>query len=314
MSDQTPPDVGPPSLPALPPTAVSSGLTGLTRLTRWTGSHVLLFFLSACATSLLFSGHPRVGRAWGILLHFLLPAAVGGLQALWLRGSVRNVWLWIPASVLGLPQCLIFGEGWGVLPVLGFGMAVLQAAVVRPWGFRFTLLWITLSGWGWMLAWNAAPALDTFSPGWLINPISGGAPPPLEMALAGIVYGLFTSPILFHPNARLPKDRTATFRRFPWWIPSGMVVAMLLVTFYFAVHFGRLIQARNSLVTLIVGSPDPTVTRWADLPIVLVPLLSGEFTYRCITWNCWAGRILSPGAISFLAAVRGVDGRGRRHR
>lgn len=280
----------------------------------WAGSHFLVFFLPACATGLLSGGHPRMGRAWGILLHFFLPAAVGALQALWLRRYVRNVWLWIPASVIGILQCLIFGEGWGVLPVLGFGLAVLQAVVVRPWGFRFALLWIALSGWGWMLAWQAAPALDSLSPGWLIDPVSAGAPPELEMALAGLVYGLFTSPILLHPDARFPKDTTTLFRRFPWWIPAGMIVSMLLVTYYFGVHFGRLIQARNALVTLIVGFPDPTVTRWADLPIVLIPLLSGEFTYRCMTWNCRAARILSRSALSLLAAVRDVVGLGRRHR
>jgi len=259
------------------------------RWVGWTGSHILIFFLSAFVTGLLFNDHPRVGRAWGILLHFFVPGAVGFLQAFWLRGSVRNVWLWIPASVLGIPQCLIFGEGWGVLPVLGFGMAVLQAVIVRPWGLRFTLLWIALSGWGWMLAWKAAPAVDALSPGWLINPVSGGAPPLLEMALAGFVYGVFTSPILFHSTARLPKDRTALFRRFPWWIPSGMVISMMLVTFYFGVHFGRLIQARNALVTLICGVPFPMVTRWADLLLVVIPLVSGEFAYRCMTW-IWSAR------------------------
>jgi hypothetical protein len=279
----------------------------------WTGSHVVVFLLLAGATSLLFDGHPRVGRAWGLLLHFVLPGAVGCIQAFWLRGFVRNRWLWILASILGLAECLILSEGWGVLPVLGFGMGLLQAAIIRPWGFRFVLLWITLAGLGWMLAWEAAPALDHPAPGWLLDPVRTAGSPVLETTLAGLIYGLFTSPILFISRSRRPHPASNPFHRFPFWIPAGMLVSMVIVTFYAGVYFGRLLQARDFLFTLISGSPDPTMTRWADLLIVLTPLVAGEITYRCMTWNYRSVRIWFSRALSFPALVRGVDGGSRRH-
>ncbi len=314
MPDQATPKVGPPLKPLVSPTVVSPRGTVWVRGWGWTGSHLLIFFLSASLVSLLFNHHPRVGRVWGIFLHLLLPGAVGSVQWLWLRGSVRNSWLWIAASILGLLQCLIFSEGWGVLSVLGFGMGVLQATVVRPWGLRFALLWMTLSGSGWMLAWQAAPALDRFSAGWLVDRVTTDTPPPWEMALAGLVYGLFTSPILLYRPCRTRGTVPIGFDRFPGWLPFGMVSSMMIVTFFFGVHFGRMMAVRNALITFIFGFPDPTWTRWADLLIVLVPFLSGEIAYRWMTW-IWSSKWISfRGAISFLAPLRGVVGLGRRHR
>ncbi len=249
----------------------------------WTAAHGLMFWILGAVTWLVFQQHPRVGQAWGILLHYLLPAAIGLLQAVFLRKWVRHCWIWFPATLLGVPFCLLLNDGWGVLPTMGFGFGVTQAVLLRPRGPLICTFWIMASGIGWFLPWVGTTLLSPFFNARLSGDASMEISPVLATAWTGLVYGTLTSPIFFWLTARGlpgPKEQNAWL---DWLTPCGMYLLMMALWESAGRNFDMVMLARNSVVALLFGRSDSTLTRWADPFSIGIFFLGSELAYQVLT-------------------------------
>ena len=248
----------------------------------WSAAHGFLFWLLASATWIAFQQHPRVGKAWGVLLHYVLPGAVGLLQSAFLLKRVRHVWLWLPATLLGVPISLDFIDGWGVLPVIGFGMGASQAVLLRSRGPLLYACWTLVSGAGWLLPWVATTLVSPLHSG------STGEPnlelsPVLATAWTGLVYGTLTSPLFLWLSAKELPETKVQMDRLDWLTPCVIYLVMLSLGECAARNYHMVRHVRNILVAFFWGQPDSTVTRWGDLFCVGIFYLGGEMTYRVLT-------------------------------
>lgn len=249
----------------------------------WTAAHGLMFGTLALLTSLLFQQHPRVGRVWGILLHYVLPGATGLLQTVFLRKTVRHCWMWFPATLLGVPFCLNLNDGWGVLPAIGFGLGVAQAVLLRPRGILVSIYWIVFSGVGWFLPWVAIPLLNPFSAGILAGESNLELSPIIATAWTGVIYAAFTSSTLFllTPKQLLRPREQGT--RLDWLTPSGMFLVMVALGECSGRNFDVVMHLRNAAAAAVFGRADSFITRWLDPFLIGILFLGSEIAYQVLT-------------------------------
>lgn len=248
----------------------------------WSAAHGLMFSALAALTWLFFQQHQRVGLAWGILLHYLLPGAIGLLQTLFLRRYVRHFWLWFPGTLFGVPLCLLLNEGWGVLPNIGFGFGVAQAVLLRPRGIFVSLTWIVVSGVSWFLPWVAVPFFNPFAAHGLAIESNMEISPVTATAWAGLIYGTLTSSIFFLLGLQWPAPDQQT-DWLDWMTPTGVYIVMIAIFECGGRNFDLVMQLRNVAVAMIFSGTDSAMTRWADPFLIGIPFLGGEIAYRVLT-------------------------------
>ena len=107
--------------------------------------------------------------------------------------------------------------------------------------------------------------------------------PVLATTWTGLVYGTLTSPIFFCLTARGlpgPKEQNAWL---DWLTPCGMYLLMMALWESAGRNFDMVMLARNSVVALLFGRSDSTLTRWADPFSIGIFFLGSELAYQVLT-------------------------------
>lgn len=266
-----------------PPLPTSKPQRSLFSGCAWVLAHVLVTLVSTTILTKWVDGNPLMGRIWGGYLVVGLPILFGAVQYPFIRNSFESSWAWGILSIFALPLCLLQVEGWGVVPMVGFGLGLAQATLVRPRGFWIMTLWVASSGLGWFAGWYLPLALHQWSWTHGMVPRIEGLSPWVTTSSTGLVYGLATAPFaLWHPvNSRpWPGQWPRSWK----WVPAAMHAGVNGgITFHFILHFGKILRLRDGMMVALFGNERADITQYTEFVFFLIPLFATEVVYQVVS-------------------------------